>query len=169
MKATHPEIERKFLLCAEPRGPVIRAPRRLAQGYLLVDPTRQIRLRQCGEGDGAEFWLTVKDEQPGSVRMETEILLSEEQFDALWPLTEGCRLAKERSCFGLGDLGAEVDRYEGRHRGLVVVEVEFPDSDRARLFEPPSWFGLEITGDPAYSNLVLAGAVRRTTPPTSLP
>lgn len=159
MSPTHPEIERKFLLSAPPPGPALRPARLLQQGYLMVDRTRQIRLRQSDEGPAAEYFLTVKDEPAGGLRTETELPLSAEQFAALWPLTEGKRLQKIRSYFSLGDLVAEVDTYQGCHAGLVVVEVEFPDAERARTFQPPAWFGAEITGQRRYSNLALAGAV----------
>lgn len=156
---THPEIERKFLLAAPPPATPVRPASLLQQGYLLVDRARQIRLRQSGEGIEASYFLTVKDEKPGSPRMETELALSAEQFAVLWPLTLGQRLEKVRSYHALGNLVAEVDTYLPPHEGLVVVEVEFPDLEASRTFVPPVWFGEEITGHPRYSNLVLAGAV----------
>jgi CYTH domain-containing protein len=46
--------------------------------------------------------------------------------------------------------------YQGKHAGLVVAEVEFPDRVSCRKFKPPSWFGREVTGEKRYSNVRLA-------------
>jgi CYTH domain-containing protein len=50
----------------------------------------------------------------------------------------------------------EVDVYSGALTGLVVAEVEFGDDDRADAFDPPSWFGPEVTDDPRFKNQSLA-------------
>jgi CYTH domain-containing protein len=50
----------------------------------------------------------------------------------------------------------EIDTYRGRNAGLVVAEVEFPTYAAARKFQPPSWFGREVTGEKRYSNVKLA-------------
>ena len=34
--------------------------------------------------------------------------------------------------------------------------MEFPSEDASRAFEPPSWFGRELTDDPRYRNRALA-------------
>ena len=52
---------------------------------------------------------------------------------------------------------AEVDEYAGALDGLVVAEVEFADEETARGFEPPAWFGRELTDDWRYANRSLAG------------
>ena len=63
----------------------------------------------------------------GEVRGEEEIELSSEQFDALWPLTEGSRVEKRRHYVEHEGLTFEVDvfrrgsRRPGRGRGRVPV------------------------------------------------
>ena len=37
-----------------------------------------------------------------------------------------------------------------------MAELEFPDEDAARGFEPPAWLGREVTEDDAYKNRALA-------------
>jgi adenylate cyclase len=37
-----------------------------------------------------------------------------------------------------------------------VAEVEFPDETTAAGFEPPAWFGRELTDDWRYANRSLA-------------
>ena len=54
------------------------------------------------------------------------------------------------------DLLIELDIYRGRHAGLVVAEVEFPDTASFRRFKAPWWFGREVTGEKRYSNVRLA-------------
>ena len=50
----------------------------------------------------------------------------------------------------------EIDIYRGRHAGLIVAEVEFPDTASCRRFKAPWWFGREVTGTKRYSNVRLA-------------
>src|SRR5205809_6494876 len=81
----------------------------------------------------------------GSHREEREIKLSQKQFAALWPGTSGRRLRKVRYEIPCEDLLIELDIYRGRHAGLVVAEVEFPDGASCRKFKAPCWFGREVT------------------------
>ena len=78
------------------------------------------------------------------------------RFAALWPATIGRRLRKLRHEVPWKDLIIEIDTYRGRNAGLVVAEVEFPSQAAARKFQPPSWFGREVTGGKRYSNVKLA-------------
>ncbi len=112
-------------------------------------------MRRIGEGS----FLTVK-RGSGLERLEEEIEITEEQFDALWPATEGRRLAKGRFYVPLDDKTAEVDVYGGGLAGLITAEVEFGSVAESEEFDPPPWFGDEITGDPRYANQALAVAGR---------
>ena len=146
------EIERKFVLAAPPAEAVAAPAVAIEQGYLAADSEFEVRLRAAG----GERLLTVKRGH-GESREEAELRLYAEQFDALWPLTEGRRLRKSRRRVPLGDgLLAEVDRYEGELEGLVVAEVEFPSPEASRGFRPPPWLGREVTGEAAYANQALA-------------
>ncbi len=51
---------------------------------------------------------------------------------------------------------AELDVFAGTLTGLVLVEVEFDADDAMAAFEPPAWFGAEVTDDDRYSNASLA-------------
>jgi CYTH domain-containing protein len=82
--------------------------------------------------------------------------LTAEQFATLWPATEGKRLSKTRYEIPLGERVVEIDIYRGKHEGLVVAEVEFDDEEAALNFQPPDWLGDDVTGDPRYSNQLLA-------------
>ncbi len=146
------EIERKFLLKRLPEK--LNRLRRyiIAQGYLATDPAgRQVRLRKKGKTASLTFKVG-----RGAHREEREIKLSPKQFAALWPATAGRRLSKLRYEIPWKDLLIEIDIYRGRHAGLVVAEVEFPDRATCRKFQPPPWFGREVTGEKRYSNVRLA-------------
>src|SRR5207342_1264410 len=146
------EIERKFLLDRPPDQIRGRAGKRIEQGYVTSRESVEVRLRKLDE----QRLLTAKLGQ-GETRIEVEIPLGTNQFDALWPLTEPRRLRKTRYRVPLGEgLEAEVDVYEGVLAGLVSAEVEFDSEQQSRGFRPPAWLGQEVTGDRRYSNQSLA-------------
>jgi adenylate cyclase len=148
------EIERKFRVERLPHGELEAASRtNIVQGYLVVGADgAEARVRRR---DGAGT-LTVKRGR-GLARGEAEVALSDEQFDSLWPLTEGRRIEKTRYELPLDrGLVAEVDVYAGALAGLVVVEVEFGGEAEAAAFDAPAWFGPEVTDDDAYKNRSLA-------------
>lgn len=111
-----------------------------------------VRLRKI-EHEGC--YLTVKR---GSLenREEREVVLSDDQFAVLWPLTEGWRLEKRRYRHAWNGHLIEVDIFSGKHTGLVIAEVEFSSTSAAVGFAPPAWFGREITGEKNFSNARLA-------------
>ncbi len=150
------EIERKFLVPEPPanlRG--LRRAKRIAQGYLAGDAERavEVRIRKKGE----RHFLTVKVGS-GARRTEVELPLKPREFAALWPPTKGRRIEKQRRRLPVKGSAAviELDVYGGALAGLCVAEVEFPDERVARAFQPPAWFGREVTDDPAYRNAALA-------------
>ena len=147
------EIERKFLVEDAPPDLSGFASSEIRQGYLAIDPDEtEVRVRSRGEA----AVLTVK-QGAGRSRAEVELDLDRETFDRLWPLTDGRRVEKRRYVIPAGDgVTIEVDVYSGALAGLVVAEVEFPDDDRADEFEPPDWFGREVTDDPRFKNQTLA-------------
>jgi adenylate cyclase len=63
---------------------------------------------------------------------------------------------KTRMTAPLGSLELEVDLFGGDLDGLVLLEIEFSDETEAESFDPPAWFGREVTGDEAYLNESLA-------------
>jgi len=145
------EIERKFLLKSLPGEISHLRGTEIKQGYLAHGETREIRVRIYGN----RHFLTVKD-GTGLKRREVEIPIDRAQFDALWPLTEGCRIEKTRSRLRHGDHTLEIDRYTGSLAPLVMAEVEFRSAGEAGLFRKPAYFGEEVTGKLEYHNAFLA-------------
>lgn len=147
------EIERKWLVAQPPQEALAAPAVTIEQGYLTVgDDGAETRLRRKGE----RAYLTVKS-GTGMTRSEHEVQLSAEQFDALWPATEGARVLKRRHALPAGDGHTiELDVFAGELTGLMLAEVEFDDAWGAESFIAPSWFGREVTDDPAYKNQRLA-------------
>lgn len=128
----------------------------ISQGYLLPEGIPggvEIRVRRKGED---HRFVTIKHGQ-GLRRTEVELPLSAEDFEALWPLTEGRRIEKVRYRLPTGGVETiELDVYHGALAGLFTAEVEFESEEASRVYESPAYFGREVTDEPAYRNASLA-------------
>lgn len=147
---SHIERERSFLVATLPELPDAGSP--IRQGYLALDREVQVRVREVA---GTRRTLTVKGGH-GAVRTEMEWRVGPERFSDLWPFTRGRRTTKVRHRVPLDGFVAEVDVYSGDLEGLVLVEVEFDSEEAMGAFDPPGWFGIEVTDDERYTDAVLA-------------
>lgn len=151
------ENELTFLVKKLPKGLKKKAKKRekILQGYLSRG-NYPLRIRQKGK----IYELTRKiPEKPGDFSRHTEetIHLRKDEFEMLWPLTVKY-LEKIRYYCPLSDgLTAEVDIFEGKLKGLVFVEVEFPDKKSMESFVPLHWFGRDVTQEHWSVNAFLAG------------
>ena len=148
------EIERKLLLRALPPEALAVTPSLIEQGYL--PGTRVVERLRREVTDGAVRHLrTVKDGR-GAVRMELEEAISPALFAALWPLTQGRRVAKERFRIRDGELLWEIDRFTDRE--LVLAEVELAEPEAVAPL--PAWLvpfvERDVTGEDAFVNATLA-------------
>ncbi len=148
--AEHLERERKFLLRERP--PLPAHGDHLRQGYLALDGDVAVRVRDIA---GERFVLTLKG-GAGNTRTEVECDLTADEFEALWRHTVGRRIDKTRFRVAEGPYVVEVDVFHGAHEGLHLAEVEFGSADDLVGFEPPDWFGPEVTDDRRYDNAGLA-------------
>jgi CYTH domain-containing protein/CHAD domain-containing protein len=144
------ERERKWLVDRLPDLPDDGT--RMAQGYVAIDGTVSLRVRDAGAKGRT---MTLKGGK-GAVRTELEWTIDKEQFDAAWALTGDRQVEKVRYTIPVGDHVAELDVFGGRLAGLLLVEVEFDDDDALGAFEAPDWFGQEVTDDGRYTNAALA-------------
>jgi adenylate cyclase len=151
MEQTSLEIERKFLISCLPSNLDENGRSEILQGYLVQDSTQEVRVRLKDD----RCYLTVK-KGTGLTRGEVELPISRNDFDAMWPFTEGRRLEKTRYAHPHEGLTIEIDVYRGDLAPLQIAEVEFPSVETSRVFEPPEYFGSEVTGIPEYSNASLA-------------
>jgi CYTH domain-containing protein len=145
------EIERKFLLRERPGPEVLGPGTTLRQGYLAEEGDVEVRLRV---EDGAAT-LTVKAGR-GRSRTEVEVPVDPADAEALWAHTGGRRIDKVRHRVPVPGGVAEVDVYGGALAGLLVAEVEFDSEAASEAFEPPAWFGPEVSGERGWSNAALA-------------
>ncbi|MEO1058864.1 MAG: hypothetical protein AAFY28_18310, partial [Actinomycetota bacterium] len=164
------EIERAFVV--ETRSDVephlARAVRctALRQGYVAIDDPGgghvEVRVRSTDD----QHLLTVKG-GVGLTRTEVEVPIDAAQASALWPLAGDRVIEKLRYTVPLdtapntGVVEVEIDVYSGRFAGLVMTELEFADAATAMAFEPPPWFGTEVTDDARWGNANLARHGRR--------
>jgi len=152
------ELERKFRLDGGLRsvpGDLERCgSSEIRQGYLAVDGAVSVRVRDAGDCTLTVKWRTEAD-GPGE-RGELEWTIARQRFESAWPATAGRRVVKTRHRVGLDRHTVEIDVFHDELDGLVVAEVEFDSPDALRSFEPPPWFGDEVTDDRRYRNASLA-------------
>jgi CYTH domain-containing protein len=144
------EIERRWLVPVLP--PLPDEGERILQGYLAVDADgTEVRLRSRA----GRCYLTTK-QGDGLQRTELECAVPQAVFDAHWPAAARRSLTKVRHTLQHAGHTIELDRYQGRLAPLAIAEVEFADAHAAASFQPPAWFGAEVTDDVRYRNRSLA-------------
>ena len=148
------ENERSFLITVMPD--VSGAPMKEIAQHYLSDTKEPLRLRAAN----GKFELTKKltiDPTDRSRREEINVPLTEDEYRRLLPLAVR-GLTKCRYHFPLpGGLTAELDVFLGALEGFTKVEVEFPDDATRAAFQPPNWFGRDITQEFWSGNSWLAG------------
>ena len=149
------EIERKYLLRSLPRMPEGTVVLRIDQGYIPGEHLVE-RLRRVRGPEGTRYYRTVK---LGTGIRRTEVVEETDAstFRALWRLTRGRRLRKRRYVATDGERKWEIDRF--LDRPLVLAEIELPHEKADVIL--PRWLEprivREVTGEPEYLNVNLAG------------
>jgi len=161
------EIERVFLLEGMPEIPsdchATMERWDIDQGYFDTsdpenpDPAHpEGRIRSVRHADGSTTYCHTVKRGLGLVREEREIELTREQFDELWPQTEGRRIRKTRFRVTVGEQLWELDQFLDFE--LVLAEAEL-DTTEASL-PIPEWLAQriirEVTEEPAFRNFELA-------------
>ena len=153
------EIERKFKIIKKPEKLNQYSKKEIEQGYLCTNPV--VRIRKSNE----EYYLTYKSrlnrkENPRDVALtceEVELPLSKEAYEHLRNKTDDHLITKTRYLIPINNnYTAELDEFHGCLEGLIFVEVEFPDEEKAAAFRPPDWFGQDVSFDKRYKNNYLA-------------
>ena len=143
------ERRRRYLLTGHPAPSGTPLLFEVREGLVPGSRLRERIGRRRGP-EGERFWRTLV---PGPREIEEET--TRELFDALWPLTKGHRLEKERRHLVEGGLEIDLDRF--LDRDLVLAEVRWPeDAPDAPL---PDWLlphlAREVTDDEAYASPAL--------------
>lgn len=140
------EIEHKFLVINDTYKEMATGKVDIRQGYLNRNPDRTVRVRTMGH-DG---FLTVKSRNHGAKRLEFEYRIPGEDAKKILELAEPGIVEKTRYFIPYEGLLWEVDEFHGSLNGVVVAEVELPETDV--YYEKPPFIGKDITGNPDYYN-----------------
>ncbi len=144
------EIERKFIPKDLPKNLNNYKHLKIEQAYLNTAPV--VRIRKQDE----EYFLTYKG---GGMmaREEYNLPLNETSYNHLLKKADGNVITKTRFLIPIHDgLTAELDIFEGKFAGMLLVEVEFESLEQADNFVPPDWFGKDVTNDGRYHNSYLS-------------
>ena len=143
------EIERKFLVCSDDWR-ILGTPVHYAQGYLVADGIRNVRVRIAGE----EGFLTVKGASKGMSRLEFEYSIPFDEAVMMLRLSATPVIEKFRTRILYHGKIWEVDEFEGENKGLIMAEIELTSEEET--FAVPHWIGEEVTSDLRYYNSRLA-------------
>ena len=144
------EIERKFLVKNLPADLESYPHKEFEQGYLCTAPV--VRVRREGE----DYVLTYKSSGLMK-RREENLPLNKEAYEHLIAKADGIVITKTRYFIPQEDgLKIELDVFHGIHQGLILAEVEFPTEEAANAYQPPAWFGEDVTFSSLYHNSTLS-------------
>ncbi len=144
------EIERKFLVKNLPENLEEYPHKEFEQGYLCTSPV--VRVRREGEA----YVLTYKGAGL-MMRREENLPLNKEAYEHLIAKADGIVITKTRYVIPEKDgLKIELDVFHGVYEGLVLAEVEFASEEEANAYQPPAWFGEDVTRSAKYHNSVMS-------------
>lgn len=145
------EREQRWLLVDIPGG--ANEPHQIIDHYIIGT---SLRLRKVTDPSGPIFKLTQKvraDRASPEVVRITNTYITESEFNLLNVLPNNT-LIKTRHHLAIGGRLFAIDKFEGRHIGLVIAELELTtDEPRAVI---PFTALREVTDDDAYSGGALA-------------
>lgn len=141
------EIERKYLVNDPEFINSLTDGTQIIQAYLNPDPDSTVRIRIYGD----RGFLTIKSRNDGITRNEWEY---EIPVDEAKEILEGCHVSglitKVRYRHGRW----EIDKFTGRHSGLVLAEIELQYENEAITL--PDFIGREVSDDSRYYNSNIA-------------
>ena len=142
------EIERKFLVISDSYRTCSTECHHIIQGYLCRDVDATVRVRITDNN----AYLTIKGRNSGIIRDEWEYPIPLGDARAILDkCAQGNIIEKTRYIVPEKDnLKWEIDEFHGVHAGLVVAEIELPETSAS--IPTPDFIGKEVSGDPAYYN-----------------
>ena len=144
------EIERKYLVTSLPDTLEPYSYHMIEQGYLCTEPV--VRIRRQDD----DYFLTYKSKGL-MVREEYNLALTRDAYLHLREKTDGSIISKKRVLIPLtNELTIELDIFAPPFAPLMMAEVEFPTEEMALRFEPPAWFGQDVTFDGRDHNSALS-------------
>ena len=140
------EIEHKYLVKDDSYKGEAFKKLNIKQGYLNRSPERTVRIRIIDD----KGYITIKGKNKGDFRHEFEYEIPYTDAIQIFKMAESGKIEKTRYLVNYRGLVWEVDEFHGDLNGVVVAEVELPDSNWK--YQKPSFIGQDITGDPKYYN-----------------
>ncbi len=145
------EIERKFLVSKKQLPDCLEnySCNTLEQAYISTNPVLRIRKKND------TYIFTYKGE--GFIkREEVEFPLSKESYAHLLTKTDGNIITKTRYLIPDQNQTIELDIFSGVFEGLYLAEVEFSSEEEAYSYQPPAWFGPEVSNEATFHNSTLS-------------
>jgi CYTH domain-containing protein/thymidylate kinase len=155
------EIERKFWIHNLQPGmiPAGAVASRITQDYLTCAGPGERRVRKRVAGDQASYFYTEKlPTAESTTRIEKERAIDQEEYRQFLANERDPNLLtieKVRHNFPYDGRVYELDVFEGKHAGLVVLEVELQDANDEVVI-PQGWEAFEVTDDKRFKNRQLA-------------
>ncbi len=153
------EIEKKFLVKDIPTNLEKSTSDRIIQGYLNISSEPVLRVRAKNN----KYFLTYKNSVNELASLdynicdEYELPISLDAFEHLKNKIDGNLIIKDRYYIKLNNnLTAELDVFDDKLKGLVLVEVEFKQEDDVKSFVKPDWFGEDVSKNKKYRNSFLS-------------
>lgn len=142
--------QRRFLVNDVPPLP----PRcsKVVIGHLAIDRPVTVWI----EDAGPENRMLIVAPHTDPLGHDLKVRLDDDAFDAAWPSSSGRRVHKTRYVLEASGHVVQLCVFSKELQGLMVVTANFESVDAARSFEPPDWFGREISDDRRYLDVLLA-------------
>jgi CYTH domain-containing protein/predicted ATPase len=158
-----PPVEEKYLIKRIDTGNLpAHQTINIEQIYLRSKNTNeQIRIRKRQQDD-IKFYFLARSRPAGNnnLPIEEEELIPEQQYLDLTSVKDPKIevLSKDRICFLWNKRYFEIDRYNGRHEGLLILRTELSGQDVKDPEKMPPFLklGKNVTADPRYTDKNLA-------------
>ena len=153
------EIERKYLITSAQLKQFVPDTNEFVletRYYLFCENDNEIRFTQRDDNNFTLDRMELLQEETDEyfVRKKERIVISEIEFKELVRLV-GDQVPVQRLHFKYNDQ-IELKIYQGRHEGLIRVEVEFPNVAEANDYKPDFEYIAEITNTPLGRDVLLA-------------
>jgi CYTH domain-containing protein len=126
-----------------------RGGRLVRQGFFLEGPGRSTHVQVT---EDAGHLILISHASTGPLEAPAEI--SRPQAEALLELTAG-QTEYLNIPINIGPHSATIQRFV-TPAALDLISISFKQDKTARKFQPPAWFGPEVTSDPTYQTRSLA-------------
>ena len=107
----------------------------IKRGHLVVDYENPVWIGSEKTGQQTKYLLVARRGDQ-LVQDETEVYISNQQFQALWPMTLGFRIEKVKHSITLDGTPVEIDVYRDTYENQAVIRVNEEDD-----FILPTWLG----------------------------